>query len=249
MYYNPNMPYMGGDMYNMPATAGYGQEEAANQPYMPMTYPTMPAMANMPMAANMPMMPMMPMMQANYMMPYYMEKEKKCVKVPEVIGRNHCQILLETEIPFAPGYPALDIKDIMKDVRDLVMSVCTDKVLINGKLHKNINYKTFDCTGRVKCHCEDLEVVYGDVRHVGIDIPFAGYIDIPGARPGDYVEVEFAGVEDACELDMLKDPCYVRGCKYPVYKKLKEKVIVKIDVKVLRPVQITVDPERKNICP
>jgi hypothetical protein len=195
------------------------------------------------------MMPMMPMMPTGYMPQYFMEKEKKCVKVPEVIGRNHCQILLETDIPFAPNYPALEIKDIMKDVKDLIMSVCTDKVLLNGKLHKNINYKTFDCTGRVKCHCEDLEVVYGDVRHVGIDIPFAGYIEVPGARSGDYVEVEFAGVEDACELDILKDPFYIRGCKYPVYRKLKEKVIVKIDVKVLRPVQITVEPDRKNICP
>lgn len=229
-YYNPYMPYMPYDMYRPdPNAAGpmYGMENYMPENFMPEYMPS------------------------GCMKPYFMEKikEKKCVKVPEVIGRNYTQILLENEIPFAPGCPALEIKDIMKEVKELILSVCRDKVLINGKLHKNINYKTFENIGRIKCHCEDLDVIYGNVKHVSVSIPFSGYIDIPGARLGDTVEVEFAGVEDCCELDILKDPYYVRGCAVPVYKKLKEKVIVKIEVKVLRPCQITVDEERPNICP
>ena len=180
--------------------------------------------------------------------PYQVEKERMCVKVPEVIGRNYCQVLLEQEIPFAPGYPALEIKEITKEVRELILSVCPNKVLINGKLHKNISYKTLDNVGKYKCNCSDIDIAYGDVRHVAVDIPFSGYVEIPGAMPGDQVEVEFAGVEECCELDMLLDPYFPKCSKVPVFKKLKEKVIVKIDLKVLRPVQITVDPSRPNIC-
>lgn len=239
---NPYMPYMQGDMY--PTKPEYMYSPNA---YMP-DYMTM----NMPMPMSMPMAaPIMPMEYPTK--PYYMEKmilkEKKCVKVPEVIGRNHCNVLLEQDIPFAPGYPAFEIKDITKVVTDLVLQVCKDKVLINGKLQKNINYKTLECCSKFNCNCTDINVSYGDVRHVHVAIPFNAYIEVPGARIGDSVEIEYAGVEDDCELDILMDPCYVKGCEAPVYKKVREKVIVKIDVKVLRPTQITVEPDCLNICP
>lgn len=223
-YYNPYMSYMNYDMNIM----GKRDNMYDNDGFM---------MDNAPMGFMKPM--------------YMMEKEKyrKCVKVPEVIGKNYCQILLETEIPFPSGCPALEIKDILKEVKELILSVCHDKVLVNGKLHKNINYKTLDSEGKIKCNCMDMDIAYGDVKHVSVWIPFSGYIDVPGAMPGDTVEVEFAGADDLCELDMLKDPYFVKGCKKPVYRKLKEKAIVKIEVKVLRPVQITVDPEKPNVCP
>ncbi len=265
-YYNPYIPYRNepNEMNAAPQAENPYGNEAYLPDYMSMGMPmsNMP-MSNMPMSnmpmSNLPMsnLPMsMPMVSPMAMpMPYvnscFMEpmKEKKCVKVPEVIGRNYCQILLEQEIPFAPNYPALEIKDIDKDVKDLILSVCKDKVLVNGKLHKNINYKTYDSSGCFKCGCEEYDVIFGDVRHVHVCIPFSGFIEVPGARPGDNIEIEYAGVEDLCELDILKDPCYVKGLAQPVFKKLKEKVIVKIEVKVLRPVQITVEPRKPNICP
>jgi len=219
-YYNPymyNMPYMQNDMYT----------HAKNDMYTPTKKDCMCG-AGQYMPEYMPMV----------MKPCHLDK--KCVKVPEIIGKNHCQVLIENEIPFAPCYPALEIKDITKEVKELIISVCKDKVLINGKLHKNINYKTFENVGKAKCHCEDLEVIYGDVKHVSVMLPFSAFIEIPCARPGDLVEVEYAGVEDCCELDILKCPCYVRNCKIPLYKMVKEKDVIKIAVKVLRPTQITV---------
>lgn len=241
--YNPYMPYMPGDMCD-PSKKDYmyGADE-----YMPMGMPmNLPMNMPMSMPMNLPMnMPMgMPM---GCMNPYF--KKEKCLKVPEVIGRNCCQILLETEIPFDPRCPALEIKDITKEVTELDLCICKDKVLVNGKLHKNINYKTLDTCGKVKCCCNELDLYYGDVKHVSVTIPFNGYINLPGARPGDKCEVEFAGVEDGCEEDVLIDHCYIKGFAPRVYKKVREKVIVKIDVKVLRHVQITVDPKMPNICP
>jgi hypothetical protein len=99
------------------------------------------------------------------------------------------------------------------------------------------------------CKCEDIDGFFGDVRHVAVNIPFAGFIEVPGARPGDDFQVEFAGVEDECEVDILEEPVEVFEDCIVAFRKLREKVIVKIDLKVLREVQITVKPEDCNICP
>ncbi|MCX8131802.1 MAG: DUF3794 domain-containing protein [Clostridia bacterium] len=179
---------------------------------------------------------------------YPPEKRVKCIKVPEVIGRNDCQVLLECVIPFPCNYPAVEIKDIMKEVRNLFIKVCKNKVLINGILHKNINYKTFEDYYKDKCDCS-YDTYYGSVKHIGVDIPFSCFIEVPGARPGDDYQVEFAGVEDDCEVDILEDPIRVCDGGVIAYKKVREKVIVKIDLKVLRHVQITIKPEHYNICP
>lgn len=172
---------------------------------------------------------------------------KICIKVPEVVGRNSTQILLETIIPFPPQFPAIEIKDISKEVKDLEIFVCTNKVLINGILHKNINYKTFE--GNCEHDCCTPDTYFGSVRHVGINIPFSAFVEIPGARHGDDFEIEFAGVEDNCEFDKLIDPVHVCKDKMHAFSKLREKVVVKIDLKVLRHIQITVKPEEHNICP
>lgn len=174
----------------------------------------------------------------------------RCIKVPEVIGRNTTQILVECVIPFPAQFPALEIKDITKEVRNLVVHVCKNKVLINGILHKNINYKTFEGESKFECNCSKSDTFFGSVRHVGVNIPFAGFIEIPGARPGDEFQVEFAGVEDGCELDILEEPIPVsQQCHINAFKVLREKVIILIDIKVLRHIQITVRPEANNICP
>jgi len=177
-------------------------------------------------------------------------EEKICIKVPKVVGRNDTQILVEAVIPFPPEYPAVAIKDIQKEVKDLKIFVCNDKVLINGVLHKNINFKTFEDELEKVCKCEFIDVYFGNVMHVGADIPFAGFIEVPGAKKGDGFQVEFAGVEDCCEVDILEDPVCVKEDKsITAFKRLREKVIIKIDLKVLREVQITVKPEECNICP
>ena len=135
----------------------------------------------------------------------------------------------------------------MKEVRNLIVKVCKNKVIINGILHKNINYKTFEDSLKDKCDCAQ-DTFFGSVKHLSLNIPFSCFIEVPGARCGDDYQIEFAGVEDDCEIDILEDPVTI-GEHVTGYKKLREKVIVKIDLKVLRHVQITVRPEHCNICP
>ncbi|MDF2630021.1 MAG: hypothetical protein K0R39_3852 [Symbiobacteriaceae bacterium] len=70
-----------------------------------------------------------------------------------------------------------------------------NKVIITGTLHKQIFFVADD----------DL------VRHMGEDIPFTTFVDLPGINPGDAVNimpiVEHVGFEltDACDDDTTTD--------------------------------------------
>lgn len=185
-------------------------------------------------------------------MPMYMHKpmnkDKKCVMVDEVIGTNTGDTLIECEIPFPAGCPALEIKDIMKSVVDLCIIVCKNKVLVNGKAHLNVNYKTYETCGKGKCECCDVDLSYGSVRHVAAMIPFKMIIDLPGARPGDAFEVVDAYIDEECFIQVLKDAIYSKETVMPVYRAVDVKVLVSVEVKVLRPVQIMIDPMKNGPC-
>lgn len=72
-----------------------------------------------------------------------------------------------------------------------------DKVIINGRLIKNITYKTLK---ERDCH-SDLNRVCGDVRHCTVEIPFHLFVEVEGAKDCDICEVEDAIV--AGEFDKL----------------------------------------------
>lgn len=74
-----------------------------------------------------------------------------------------------------------------------------DKVIINGRLVKNITFKTLK---ERDCH-HDLKRVCGDVRHCTVEIPFHLFVDVKGAQEGDDCEVIDAIV--AGEFDKLID--------------------------------------------
>lgn len=146
-----------------------------------------------------------------------------CIKVPQVIGRSDCKVLVVTDIPLDP--PAFEVKDIDKEVIIDQCHVDTDCVIINGRLRKNINYKTKkDCDW-----IDGIERVCGDVRHCTVFIPFDCFIEIEGAREDDECQVEEKEV--TCEKEELRREGSI----------LHEKAVVRVDVKVLRETQMTVN--------
>jgi len=149
------------------------------------------------------------------------------IKVPVVINTGSAQILVVTEIPLTP--PAFEIKDIDKEVIVEQCKAITDKVIINGILRKNINFKTFESEDTF----DNVSRVCGDVRHCTVEIPFSLYIDVPGAMEGDDCQIEDAFVEG--EKDELLNPT-----EQGTFETLLEKAVVKIEVKVTRTDQIDV---------
>lgn len=109
-------------------------------------------------------------------------------KVEELIGENTVQELSETLITLPVA--ALKVREIIAQVRELTTHVITDKVIVQGTIHKQIFFISND----------DVE------RHQAEDIPFSLFLDIPGATPGDTVKVKplieavFFKLESATQL-------------------------------------------------
>lgn len=143
------------------------------------------------------------------------------IQTPVVVNSNTAQVLVVTEIPLTP--PAFKIHEIDKLIQiDDCAAVC-DKVIINGRLIKNITFKTareFDCKG-------DLNRVCGDVRHCTVEIPFHLFVEVPGTQDGDMCVVEDAIV--AGEFDKLIDKN-----NDGTFNKLLEKVVIKVRAKAVR---------------
>jgi|LSQX01.1.fsa_nt_gb hypothetical protein len=175
------------------------------------------------------------------------KKHKKCppspvgditVQVPVVINREDTQILVQVTVPFPQQFPATEIVQVIKRVKNLQIFICRDKALISGTLDVNVIYKTFEGNYNYR-HCDkDPEATFGDVKQIGFDVPFSGFVDVPGARPNDDFIVNFAGVEEDCEQDILEDP--IRDCPVTAFCKIRINTIVKVDLSIVRNVLVPI---------
>lgn len=126
----------------------------------------------------------------------------------EVVGEGTTQLLSDTVVTL--NQPAIKVREIIAEIRNLTTHVLADKVVIQGVLHKQIFF----------INTNNIEV------HQAEDVAFSTFIDIPGALPGLDVQVhpiiEFIGF-NFTEPDQLN-----------------QKVVMQFFVKVTEPVQIQV---------
>lgn len=92
-------------------------------------------------------------------------------KVEELVGQNNRQELVESLVTL--DTPAVKVREIVAQLRELVSHVINNKVIVQGTIHKQIFYIGTD----------NIE------RHQAEDIPFSLFLDIPGATPGDIVHL------------------------------------------------------------
>lgn len=161
------------------------------------------------------------------------------VQVPVVIARDSTQILVEATIPFPEQFPATEIVQVIKKVRNLDVFVCRDKAVVNGILDVNVIYKTFQGNYNFRHVGKEPQATFGDVKQIGFEVPFSGFVDVPGARPGDDFIVNFAGVENECEQDLLIDPIH-KDCSVTAFETLRLNTIVLVDLSIVRDVLIPV---------
>ncbi|HAI20997.1 MAG TPA: hypothetical protein DCM14_03765 [Clostridiales bacterium UBA8153] len=148
------------------------------------------------------------------------------VQTKQVIGTGQCRVLLTPSMTLFP--PAVEIKDVHMRVEVLEALVCTDQVLVNAVLHKNVNFKAKrfvhrPCDSRVRGH----DTRYGEVRYCRASFPFSCVICVDGAQRGDTAEVVNAEVPEDCAFEFLERDGLV----------LREKLLALIVVKVVRDVQ------------
>ncbi|HWI51858.1 MAG TPA: DUF3794 domain-containing protein [Symbiobacteriaceae bacterium] len=157
------------------------------------------------------------------------------VMASRVISTNSRQILVENAADL--NRPARKIQEIQARVEDVSVETIPNKVIITGTLHKQIFFVADD----------DL------VRHMGEDIPFTTFVDLPGIKPGDSVNispiVEHVGFEltDAigddsttdCSCDDESgttsrfDDCdpYVEEPESPIFRRLIQRTVIQLIVR------------------
>jgi hypothetical protein len=178
-------------------------------------------------------------------------KYKKMIEVEEVVGMGSEETIVEVCIPLNP--PAFEIMEdlITKDVIFDALIASEGKVFVNGRIIKDIPYKT-----RVKVcvpGCENIsKLTFGNVKHVTAEIPFALCIDVPGAKKGLKVVVldfNVNSVEIPNHTNCLPNKC-IAVCEPPFKKmdpcmrrlfcSLTEKDCISVKVKVVKDSIITV---------
>lgn len=122
-------------------------------------------------------------------------------EIEQVIGSGSVQQLICKTIDF--GTSVEEIKDIRKTVIIDSCTVVFDKVIIDGRLRKDIMFKHahqgFPQPGTLQGCVGTTTVIHGQIQDLDIDIAFNALISVPGAQPGDKCVVLQAFVEGETE--------------------------------------------------
>jgi len=189
---------------------------------------------------------------------------KKVLQVPVIIGWGETQeLVVVTSTVSPPSPPIFRIKDVDKEVvitqMKLIPMVIFDsennfddfkkdhddqwwfkaKVIINGFVDKNVNYKTItDFT---------TTDVNGPLFHFTTRAPFATFIEVKSKVPvveTDQVELLSAIVEGEKEELLDPNPVPEGAPAWAVtFNTLLEKIIVRIEVKIKRIEDVPVKPD------
>jgi hypothetical protein len=169
------------------------------------------------------------------------------IQVPAIIGRGEKQELVTRLLTISPpSPPVFRIKDIDKEVviTNTVLVPEAKKVIIDGYIDKNINYKT------IAEFTE--EAVDGPLDQFTTRIEFATFVIVNSLvplRPTDQVEILSASVEGEKDELMSPNSVPVGAPSWAVtYNQLLEKMIVKITLKITRIEDIPITPASSRMC-
>jgi hypothetical protein len=191
----------------------------------------------------------------------YQVEEPICIGAPVVSGIGETEVLerividLNQFLTAAEDAGLLPVDFVGSVVEAVVLSkrvtiqdceVFTNKVIVNGTLHKDILFKVAPDVqptnaADVFVTATDCTITFAETVDVVLDCPFGAVIPVPGACPGDQCEVVLACVE--AEKDLLIDTDGDGAAD-----QFEEKVAILIRVKTVRQQLVTIQPVA-NICP
>ncbi|MGE5674842.1 MAG: DUF3794 domain-containing protein [Mycobacterium leprae] len=115
--------------------------------------------------------------------------------LPLLVGEGSGQTLADVTTNFPS--PVLAIEAPTKTVDITNCQVIPGKVIIVGRVTKNIAYKTAECRGTTPT--ANAQICCGDLRHCTVQVPFRLFIVVQGAAPGDTCQVTQACVKGEVE--------------------------------------------------
>jgi hypothetical protein len=158
--------------------------------------------------------------------------------LPLVVGEGTGQTLEDVEVNFPE--PALQIEPPDKVVEIDRCEPIPGKVIIVGRVIKNIPFKTKETESRIPTDGRRIRVVCGDVRHCTLIIPFKLFVEVPGTQEGDVCDVL-----EACilgEIDTLMDD---NGDG--LFERLVETIDIHVKVRVTRDTVVNVTGFRRTL--
>lgn len=169
------------------------------------------------------------------------------IQVPVLVDTGESQVLVCSTI--ALPAPAFEIIEIRKTVIIDSCTVIPGKVIIDGRLRKNILFKTLTAgtvpprAGTVVGCNGIVNTASGDLAHTTVDIAFNAFVPVDDACPGDICEVAQAFVEGEAE-----EP--VRLTAAGTFTELLDKSVIRlcVAVKRTRALRITAE-EDVDVCP
>lgn len=186
--------------------------------------------------------------------------EPICISAPTVSGVGETEVLERIVIDLAAlaaagaaagilssaTLEAVEVVALSKRISITECEVFTNKVLLNGVLHKDLLFKFATVTqvteADVLLTSNDCTLTLAETLDLVVDCPFGACIPVPGACPGDTCLVENACVEAEKELLIDLDTDGMAD-------QFEEKVCILLQVKTIRNRQITITPNTDNICP
>lgn len=144
----------------------------------------------------------------------------------QVLGEGEGRVNFEVKIPLIPLAFEVLTNQIDRTVVFDVLIASEGRVFVNGRLIKNIPFKTRDAA--VIPRCSNISrLIIGDIRHITAVIPFSMVIDVNGSVRGANVVVVNSSVDSAEILNT------VRTCKGQLVRSITEKDLVTACVRVI----------------
>lgn len=173
----------------------------------------------------------------------------KKIETEVVLGVGEDNFFKEVEFDFSniKGIFMVENIDERIDVYDVVPIDC-DSVIFSAYIYINVAYKLAGYTGNdTKCNA----TICGDIKHMTKRIPFGGCIKINRESKEHFNKNDIAKVVNACiegSHNTLIGPQEIGKFDTPIYnyKKLNDKVCIKIKVKVVRDEIVTIYAEDKE---
>ncbi len=191
--------------------------------------------------------------------------EPICIAAPAVSGLGETEILERIVIdlstfaesaadaglltacdPTTETCEVVDVVVLSKRVEITECEVFTNKVLVNGILHKDLLFKFAITTDTTLTDSlltnNDCTLTLTETVDLVIDCPFGACIPVPGACPGDTCLIENACVE--AEKELLID---TNGDG--IADQFEAKVCILLQAKTIRNQQVMISPTEPNMCP
>lgn len=187
------------------------------------------------------------------------QAEPICIAAPSVSGIGETEVLERIVIDLvalaAAGAAAgilttatlepIEVVVLSKRVTITECEVFTNKILVNGVLHKDLLFKFASLTTVSETALlsgGDCTLTLAETLDLVVDCPFGACIPVPGACPGDTCLIENACIEAERELLIDTDGDTIAD-------QFEEKVCILIQAKSIRNRQVTITPNEDNICP